>query len=138
MTAGITLAFVSHGGWCAYNVYAPLHTQSFPPARGMSRDQWLPLLLVFLVMVRLSSTTKRIQFLSYKVMISNLRVLLRPLRNVHYRRPPNLLVYQQQRIQRGGGLGFFFACQYMKIPTDLDPKPPLRRILAQNPPLKNS
>ena len=22
----------------------------------------------------------------------------------------------------------------MKIPTDLDPKPPLRRILAQNPP----
>ena len=52
---------------------------------------------------------------------------------------------------RGGGRGFnppplqrlflfFFACQYMKIPTDLDPKPPLRRILAQNPPppLKNS
>ena len=31
---------------------------------------------------------------------------------------------------------FFFACQYMKIPTDLDPKPPLRRILAQNPPFK--
>ena len=28
---------------------------------------------------------------------------------------------------------FFFACQY-NIPTDLDPKPPLRRILAQNPP----
>ena len=24
----------------------------------------------------------------------------------------------------------------MKIPTDLDPKPPLRRILAQNPPFK--
>ena len=49
----------------------------------------------------------------------------------------------------GGGLGglnpplqrlvfLFFACQYMKIPTDLDPKPPLRRILAQNPPVKNS
>ena len=51
----------------------------------------------------------------------------------------------------GGGRGvnpppfrgwFFFACQYMKIPTDLDPNPPppLRRILAQNtpPPLKNS
>ena len=46
---------------------------------------------------------------------------------------------------RGGGgvrgfkppfRGFFFACQYMKIPTDLDPKPPLRRILAQNPPFK--
>ena len=31
---------------------------------------------------------------------------------------------------------FIFACQYMKIPTDLDPKPPLRRILAQNPPFK--
>ena len=31
---------------------------------------------------------------------------------------------------------FFFACQYMKIPTDLDPKPRLRRILAQNPPFK--
>ena len=30
----------------------------------------------------------------------------------------------------------FFACQYMKIPTDLDPNPPLRRILAQNPPFK--
>ena len=49
----------------------------------------------------------------------------------------------------GGGLGglppppsevlflFFFACQYMKIPTNLDPNPPpFRRILAQNPPLK--
>ena len=47
---------------------------------------------------------------------------------------------------RGGGRGFnpplqrflgFFACQYMKIPTGLDPNPPpppLRRILAQNPP----
>ena len=35
-----------------------------------------------------------------------------------------------------GGLAFFvfFPYQYMKIPTDLDPKPPLRRILAQNPP----
>ena len=33
-------------------------------------------------------------------------------------------------------LGVFCACQYMKIPTDLDPKPPLRRILAQNPPFK--
>ena len=33
-------------------------------------------------------------------------------------------------------LFFFFACQYMKIPTDVEPK---RRILAQNPPpLKNS
>ena len=30
----------------------------------------------------------------------------------------------------------FFACQYMKIPMDVDPKPPLRRILAQNPPFK--
>ena len=31
---------------------------------------------------------------------------------------------------------FLLACQYMKIPTDLDPNPPppLRRILAQNPP----
>ena len=53
----------------------------------------------------------------------------------------------------GGGLGgltpppppsevvfVLFACQYMRIPTDLDPKPRLRRILAQNPPppLKNS
>ena len=51
----------------------------------------------------------------------------------------------------GGGLGgltppppfrgcflFFFACQYMKIPTDLDPNPPppFRRILAQNPPFE--
>ena len=35
-----------------------------------------------------------------------------------------------------GSRGFFLACQYMKIPTDLDPKPPLRRILAQNPALK--
>ena len=34
----------------------------------------------------------------------------------------------------GGFRGVFCACQYMKIPTDLDPKPPLRRILAQNPP----
>ena len=42
----------------------------------------------------------------------------------------------------GGGRGVnppfrgfvLFACQYMKIPTDLDPNPPLRRILAQNPP----
>ena len=29
---------------------------------------------------------------------------------------------------------FFLACQYMKIPTDPNPPPPLRRILAQNPP----
>ena len=28
---------------------------------------------------------------------------------------------------------FFFACQYMKIPKDLDPKPPLEEFLG--PPL---
>ena len=51
--------------------------------------------------------------------------------------------FTQWRIQGGGGRGFnppppqrffFFACQYMKIPADLDPNPPPRRIPAQNPP----
>ena len=47
----------------------------------------------------------------------------------------------QWRIQGVGGLTpppsevvFVFACQYMKIPVDLDPKHPPRRIPAQNPP----
>ena len=51
--------------------------------------------------------------------------------------------YRVSSGSRGGGgfRGFvflvFFACQYMKIPTVLDPNPPpLRRILAQNPPFK--
>ena len=54
----------------------------------------------------------------------------------------NADIYISSSGSRGGFRGFnppfrgvfFFACQYMKIPTDLDPKPPLRRILAQNPP----
>ena len=61
---------------------------------------------------------------------------------------PVLVTLPSSGYRRGGGgwLGgltpppplqrflFFFAWQYMKIATDLDPKPPLRRILAQNPP----
>ena len=56
-------------------------------------------------------------------------------------------VYTSSGSRGGGGLGgltpppfrgvFVVACQYMKIPTDLDPNPPpppLRRILAQNTP----
>ena len=40
----------------------------------------------------------------------------------------------------GGGVGglnprrrFLFACQYMEIPADLDPKPPLEEFLPRTP-----
>ena len=32
------------------------------------------------------------------------------------------------------GFFFFFACQYMKIPTDLDPKPPFGELWPRTPP----
>ena len=113
--------------------------------KGRSRPQ-CPLLINQTINQSINQSIDQSTTRSYLINFSGVgfpSARLGKLDKINYRIKP---LYLSSRSRGGAPLQrffFCFACQYMKIPTDLDPNPPppLRRILSQNPPpppLKNS
>ena len=81
------------------------------------------------------------EHIKFQAIQDSMCIKFQDLLSLHFRTTIEILLWPSSGSRRGGGLGglnppsefFFLACQYMKIPTDLDPKPPFEEFWRRTP-----